>query len=69
MGQEEGVQGVDAVKLIHCSYGKKPEFLKRFWSYLKENLGFWKSEIYYSKANPMTVGLHQIFDLAILTAS
>jgi len=30
MRQEESVQGVNAVKLIHYSNGKKPGFFKRF---------------------------------------
>lgn len=29
MGQKEGVKGVDAVKLIHYSYGKKPGFFEK----------------------------------------
>jgi hypothetical protein len=29
MGQKERVQGINAVKLIHCSYGKKQGFLKK----------------------------------------
>jgi hypothetical protein len=29
MGQKEGVQGINAVKLIHYSYGKKAGFFKK----------------------------------------